>query len=373
MKKVILKILFFFLLMGLSAPFASGQVLEDYKSDWEEGGIKSWFSDNDRLIVELDLVSFPMGFISFEFPAQSVVFLGDKLWFFSEKDTIFSEKVSQLKSQFNVEKANLIVFKRGIQMGDSKIQKVLQPAELNSDQVLKAELIRNRDFQRQEIRDFFVFAVLLVLFGIALYKLAYPYLFAVMIRPLSLIYAEDFSESGSLQKFFSFDVLFYVVVVNMLTSLAGVLGLLFFKFEWLKTRFTLDFNSMFQLWLAVAGILLMLTILKFIGIRVVAYLFDLEKLEFPHFFYLLRLVAITSAFFVLVSAFFLMNEFSGMKNALSFSFSAFFWIYIAGVVGLFLIMMNRLSFKKYHLFAYLCIAELVPFLVISKWIMVVGQ
>jgi hypothetical protein len=68
-----------------------------------------------------------------------------------------------------------------------------------------------------------------------------------------------------------------------------------------------------------------------------------------------------------------MNEFSAMKNALSFSFSTFFWIYILGVAGLFLIMMNRLSFKKYHLFAYLCIAELVPFLILSKWIMLVGQ
>lgn len=373
MKKVILQNIFLIALIGFTALNANGQVLEDYTSNWEEGGRKTWFSDNDRLSVELDLVYFPMGYISFQFPAQSVVFLGEKLWFFSEKDTSFSERVSQLRSRFNVEKANLIVFKRGIKMGDSKIQKVLQPAELYSEESKKADLINKREFQRQEIRDFFVFAVLLVLFGIALYKLAYPYLFAFMIRPLSLINAEDFSDSGSLQKFFSFDVLFYVVVVNMLTSLAGVLGLIFFKYEWLKTRFVLDFNSMFQLWLGVAGILLILTILKFIGIKVVAYLFELEKLEFPHFFYLLRLVAITSAFFVLVSTFFLINEFSEMKNALSFSFSAFFWIYIAGVAGLFLIMMKRLSFKKYHLFAYLCIAEFVPFLVLSKWIMLVGQ
>jgi len=373
MKKVILQIILFFAAMVFPTLFVCAQVLEDYKSDWKEGGKKTWFSDNDRLIVELDLMSFPMGYVSFEIPAQSVVFLGDKLWFFSEKDTIFSKKVSELRSQFKVEKGNLIVFKRGIQMGDPKIQKVLQPSDLNSAVSIKSDFIKKRDFQRQEIRDFFGFSVLLVLVGIALYKLAYPYLFAVMVRPLSLINAEDFSDSGSLQKFFSFDVLFYVLVVNMLTSLGGVLGLIFFKNEWLETRFTLDFNSMFQLWLAVSGILLVLTILKFIGIKIVAYLFDLEKLEFPHFFYLLRLVAITSAFFILVSTFFLMNEFSAMKNALSFSFSTFFWIYILGVAGLFLIMMNRLSFKKYHLFAYLCIAELVPFLVLSKWIMLVGQ
>jgi hypothetical protein len=50
--------------------------------------------------------------------------------------------------------------------------------------------------------------------------------------------------------------------------------------------------------------------------------------------------------------------------------SGFFWFYLLGVVGLFFIMMNRLSFKKYHLFTYLCIAELVPFLILAKWISV---
>lgn len=373
MKKVILQLAFLLSLMVFSSLPAAAQVLEDYSTAWEEGGKKTWISDNDRLSVELDLAAFPLAYVSFEIPAQSVVFLGEKLWFFSEKDTVFSEKVSSLSQQFKVDKAQLIVFKRGIKLGESKIQKVLIPGEISPSVVIKADSILKRDFQRQEIRDFFIFAVLLVLFGIALYKVAYPYLFEVMVRPLSLINAEDFSDSGSLQKFFSSDVLFYVIVVNMLTSLGGVLGLIFFKYDWLSSRFPIAFDSMFLLWLTVAGILLILTILKFIGIRIVAYLFDLEKLEFPHFFYLLRLVAITSTLFVMVSAFFLMNEFSGMKSALSLSFSAFFWIYIGGVAGLFLIMMNRLSFKKYHLFAYLCIAELVPFLVLSKWIMVVGQ
>lgn len=373
MKTVILQLAFLLSLMVLPNLPSAAQVLEDYNSSWEEGGRKSWISDNDRLSVELDLVSFPLAYLSFEIPAQSVVFLGEKLWFFSEKDTVFFENVNELSQQFKLDTAKFIVFKRGIKLGESKIQKVLIPAEISSSIGNNVDSFYTRDFQRQEIRDFFIFAVLLVLFGIALYKAAYPYLFEVMVRPLSLINAEDFSDSGSLQKFFSSDVLFYVIVVNMLTSLGGVLGLIFFKYEWLSSRFPIAFDSMFLLWLTVAGILLLLTVLKFIGIRVVAYLFDLEKLEFPHFFYLLRLVAITSALFVLVSAFFLMNEFSGMKSALSLSFSAFFWIYIAGVAGLFLIMMNRLSFKKYHLFAYLCIAELVPFLILSKWIMVVGQ
>jgi len=188
-----------------------------------------------------------------------------------------------------------------------------------------------------------------------------------------LILAEDFSESGSLQKFFTFDVLSYLLVVNMLTSLGGVLGLVFLKHDWLAARLDLEFESLILLWLLIALVLLGMTILKFIGVRLAAYLFDLDKLEFSHFFYLLRLVTITSAFFVLISFYFIIHDFLFLKDVLAISFSVFFWIYVLGIAGLFLIMMNRLSFKKYHLFAYLCIAELVPFLILSKWIMDIGQ
>jgi hypothetical protein len=373
MKKLIFHLFYSFLLLGFAIQIAEAQVLEDYTNKWEEGGNKTWLSDNDRLKVKLDLNSFPMAYMSFEIPEQSVVFVGEKLWFFSERDTVFSEKVQDLQYFFNLEKADLIVFKRGIKLGESKVQKGLKPILYKPSSLIQTDLNKKRDFQRQEIRDFFIIGLVTILFGIALYKMAYPYLFEVMVRPLSLINAEDFSDSGSLQKFFSFDVLSYVALVNMLTSLGGVLGLIFFKYEWLNARFSIEFKTMFFLWLLVAGIMTVLTILKFAGIRMVAYLFDLQKLEFPHFFYLLRLVAFASAFLVLVSTHFLMNEFSSVKGALSLSFTTFFWVYIAGLAGLFLKMMSRLSFKKYHLFAYLCIAELVPFLILSKWIMVLGE
>ncbi len=126
-------------------------------------------------------------------------------------------------------------------------------------------------------------------------------------------------------------------------------------------------------WLVGGLALLILTILKFVGIKIIAYLFDLGRLEFPHFFYLLRLVVIGSFSLILISAFIMMNEFSMLRNAIELSFTGFFWVYIAGIIGLFLIMMNRLGFKKYHLFTYLCIAELVPFLILAKMVMVLGQ
>ncbi|MCZ8134640.1 MAG: DUF4271 domain-containing protein, partial [Algoriphagus sp.] len=101
--------------------------------------------------------------------------------------------------------------------------------------------------------------------------------------------------------------------------------------------------------------------------------FDMGKSDFAHFFYLLRLIVFGFAIVILISLFFVINDYSSLKTVFGILIQAFFWFYIIGVMGLFVIMMNRLSFKKYHLFTYLCIAEIVPFLILSKWMMVLGQ
>jgi hypothetical protein len=194
-----------------------------------------------------------------------------------------------------------------------------------------------------------------------------------MIKPISLLNAEDFSESGSLQKFFSLDILFYVFLVNMLLSLMMVTSLVVFRQEWLEARLSLNFNTLTALWIGGAFSLLLLTIFKFTTIKMLSYLFDMGKLEFSHFFYLLRLIVIATISLIIVSAFFLLNDFSMIKVALELSFTGFFWIYVVGILGLFLIMANRLGFKKYHLFTYLCIAELVPFLILAKLVLDLGH
>lgn len=353
---------------------AESQVLQDYKNAWSKGSKETWISPNDRLVLNLDLNTFPLANISFSFPEKSVVFIGKKLWVYAEKDTTFLKSITDLSNEFGMAEVELIVFKKGIALGDASIQKILKSSSSSENTNVPNELIgKERKFDRQDLRDFFFVAVFVILFILAIYKVAYPYLFSAMIRPESLLTAEDFSDSGSLQKFFSLDVLFYILLVNLMTSLVAVLGLFFYKQEWLITWIGKDFNSLMIFWVLGAVAFLIVTILKFIGIRIVAYLFDLGKLEFAHFFYLLRLVVLAIAGLVLVIAFYLVNEFSSAKDAIGYSLLAFFWFYIAGVLSLFLIMMNRLSFKKYHLFTYLCIAELVPFLIMAKLVMVLGQ
>ncbi|MCE7056629.1 DUF4271 domain-containing protein [Algoriphagus sp. AGSA1] len=372
MKTPITKIFLLFVLLFALMGQAFTQVLEDYSLKWEEGERETWFSSNDRLLLELDLQTFPLAYLSFDFPDHSVVFVGDKLWFFTDQDTAFKMKVEDFKKEFSGDQPHLTVFKNGISLGDATAKKVLSPASTPERVGNDGVSIVARDFDRQDMRDFFVVALLICLLFIALYKLAYPFIFEMMIKPVSLLNAEDFSESGSLQKFFSADILFYLFIVNLLLSLEMVTGLVVFRQEWLEARIELAFTSMMLIWAVGAFLLLILTVLKFTAIRVLSYLFDLGKLEFAHFFYLLRLVVITTMGLIFISAFYLLNGFSLLKTALELSFAGFFWIYILGIVGLFVIMVNRLGFKKYHLFTYLCIAELVPFLILAKLVLDLG-
>jgi hypothetical protein len=368
------RIFFLFLILGFSfLSKGKAQVLENYSDQWEASGRETWFDSNDRLLLRLDLNSFPNSFISFQFPEESVAFLGEKLWFFTKEDTAFIASLKSIKAISDSSKITLTLFKSGISLEDVSAKKLIQPINVQSGiQVAEAELQKRDGGTRQQIRDFFIFALLLILLFVTLYKMAYPFIFSMMTRPISLLNAEDFSDSGSLQKFFSFDILVFVLIVNLMSSLGLILGAVLFKMDWLESRVDITFQNLLIGWLIGALILLILTIIKFTAIRIIAYLFELKKIEFPHFFYLLRLVMIAITGLILISSYFLMNDFDFAKSAVGISFSTFFWFYIIGVLVLFFIMMNRLSFKKYHLFTYLCIAELVPFLIIAKWVMILG-
>lgn len=370
MKQLVRLVIILTCLLGI-AQHGHSQVLEDYSQQWEVGTPETWVSSNDRLILNVDLETFPLSYLSFDFPAQSVIFVGEELWFSTQQDSAFSLKTEELRRELNEDTVQLTVIKQGLEIGDAKVQKTVGPvtATIDIDAAGKSTLLK---YSRQLIRDFFSVGLILCMLMLAIYKLAYPFIFEMMVKPISLLNAEDFSESGSLRKFFSMDILWYVFLVNMLLSLAGMIGLVFFRYDWLTSRISLGFWPLMGIWLLGALALLALTILKFTAIKVLAYLFDLGRLEFSHFFYLLRLILITTIGLLLFSAFFLFNKFYLVNQMLHLSFVGLFWVYLAGIFALFLIMVNRLGFKKYHLFTYLCIAELVPFLILAKWAMVIG-
>jgi hypothetical protein len=195
----------------------------------------------------------------------------------------------------------------------------------------------------------------------------------VLLQPLSVIKAEDFSESGGLQKVFSLDILFFLLLVSMMLAQSLLTGIVLFRPDWLEIGDGLTALSLMYYWVLASLFLLVLTIVKFSAIKLTSYLFDLGKSEFAHFFYLLRLITFGFAFVLVITTFFTINDFFELKLVFTQLMKGVFWVYLLGVLGLFLIMMNKLNFKKYHLFTYLCIAEIVPFLVLTKWILVLAQ
>ena len=352
---------------------ANAQILENYDGLWRSAREESWLGSNNQLELKVDLQSFPESELRIKLPAKSTVFIDGKLWQLTLGDTLFFRSVKEFRKEFGKDSVDVTVVSPNLGPRKTSIKKVL--GRNNLDETLigpegNPVVVR---FVPQPVKDFYFTALFIILFFIAFYKLAYPYLLAMMLQPLSVISAEDFSDSGNLQKFFSFDVIFYVLIVAMMISQGAVTGLVVFRKDWLDTWVGLDYSSLLLIWLVGAFGVLLFTIVKFIGIRLLSYLFDLGKSEFSHFFYLLRLIVFGSSAVLLVGAYFVSNNFSGLERAFSILFSGFFWFYIIGVLGLFLIMMSRLSFKKYHLFTYLCIAELVPFLILAKWIMALGQ
>jgi hypothetical protein len=363
-------LLFFLVFLSLGA---KAQVLENYDGLWKSAREESWLGSNNQIELKVDLVDFPESELQIKLPSKSTVFIEGKLWRLTSGDTVFFRSLREIQSEFGQDTVTFTVVSPNLGPGRTSIKKVLGRSNLDETVLRSDQSSVSGRFVPQPVKDFYFTALFIILFFLAIYKLAYPYLLAMMLQPLSVINAEDFSDSGNLQKFFSFDVIFYILIVAMMISQGAVSSLVVFRREWLDTWIGLDYSSLLAIWLGGAFCILALTIVKFIAIKLISYLFDLGKAEFSHFFYLLRLIVFGSAVVLLVGAYFVSNHFSGLESALSLVLSGFFWFYIFGVLGLFLIMMSRLSFKKYHLFTYLCIAELVPFLILAKWIMALGQ
>lgn len=371
MMKKILSLAFSAFLLG-SPAVMYGQTLEDFNDRWEYGGIGTWFDSHDRISQELDLKTFPKANLYLEVPEETVVFAGEKLWFYTDSDTVVIREVEAVNQELGMEKIQLTLFKEGIRPDRVYLAKIIGAELQRISEKSSFEGVEVRSQDRQKVRDFFVISLLVILILTAVFKMAYPYIFGLMLQPRGLLSDEDFSDVGSLQKFFSLDVVMYVFIVNLLLSLLTITSFLFFRPDVMEQIQQHVSASLYVIWVIGGFFFLVLTVLKFLGIRLVAFLFDLGRMEYAHFFYLLRLIVWSGMIVMLVIAYSLLNSFYHMEFVLGSTLNGFFWFYLLGVSVLFFMMMNRLSFKKYHLFTYLCIAELVPFLVFSKWIMGLG-
>ncbi|RZS95038.1 DUF4271 domain-containing protein [Cecembia calidifontis] len=364
--------LIFFLLMFSLNHVLQAQVLENYQSNILYTKNKSIFNKYHSAQLEVNLQDFPASSLFFEIPQGSTVFLEGKLWVFAERDTVITVALSQLKETF-------------VPADPSKVKVAVlnDDASLEGFHVLKGyfgersqDILESSpsvfDWEQRKVDDFddfFILATIILLFLVSIFKVVFPNVLDLIIRPQTVISADDFSESGSIQKFFTLDVLFYIFMVNLGISL---LVLLYVHIAGVSVFLDLgnsDINNLFLIWFLLSIGLAILSVFKFLFLKVMVYLFDLSKFDFAHFFYLLRIISISVLGMLILSIFFFFNNHSVLVNFFQIALKSFFWVYLFGVFFMFLIMVNRVPFKNYHLFAYICSAELIPFLIIAKLVM----
>lgn len=354
----------------IQAPLTA-QVIDNYDRELEYVKQSGWFQTSEIVKVELDLENFAESDFLIEVPAGATTFLGQVLWFYSQSDTVFQISTKELKSKINTNDLSSIdfsVLKKGIMTSEVSVKKgyfdqgeKLQTVEGNSEQNFE---VRKTD----NFYDFFFLSLFGIFFLIAIYKVIYPLVLNYIINPQGIFSAEDFSESNSIQKFFSLDIIFYIIIVNLLLALVAMVGVREVGFDNLNRFVQGGVNELFLYWLFATLILFGLTMAKFLFIKFMSIIYELGKNEFSHFFYLLRVVSVLAVLFAIVISYFALNSPEVLGNVVKIASLAVFWIYLLGVGLLMFIMMNRVAFNNYHLFAYICTAELVPFLIISKLI-----
>lgn len=349
--------------------FTWGQVFENYDDQITIEEKNGWYSSPSLAKVTVDLDEFPLADIGITVPGGASVFVDGAMWFLAARDTNFTIPSKLLKERFssNQQFREIAVYKEGIQKENVSIHKGLfEEISQTTPDLTNNEAENLRETHVME--EFFFIAVFIVFFLLSLFKLIYPLVLTFIIHPKLVFSSEDFSESNSLTKFFSEEILFFLLIFNMLLMLLIMSSAYFLDLGGMGHWLLSDLNHLFFIWIAGTGILLLISLLKFIWLKLAAAIFGITKFEFIHFFYMLRIASILLIAIYGILIISLSNNSMVVKGVVNYLLMGFFLIYILGAFILFFIMTKKVSFKKYHLFSYLCTAELVPFLVLSKLI-----
>ena len=354
---------FVFVLVLYSA--SQGQVFVNYDEaiSIDEGG--DWRFVPELARVTIDVEEFPLAEMAIALPADAALFVDEIFWTHTKQDSSFRVSLEEVRRSFpdTSRLRNLVIYKKGIRVEDVSVKKGLfrmhSPWEVAPEAFSTARV-------KSPIVDFFFVLVLTSFFMIALFKMIYPTVLSFILHPVLVFSTEDFSESNS--RLFTAEVLFFLVIFNMLLMGVIMISASFLEVPILEELIDVGLNQLFSVWLLGTGVLVLVSLFKFLWLKVSALIFGISKIEFIHFFYMLRVASIIliGMYVVLVLCF--ANDISSMMATISYLLKGFFALYILGVIMLFFMMVSHVSLKNYHLFSYLCTAELVPFLVLSKLI-----
>ncbi|WP_332911693.1 hypothetical protein [Algoriphagus boritolerans] len=152
------------------------QVLENYDGQWESAKEESWLGSNNQIELKLNLNSFPKSALQIRLPAESTVFIDQKLWLLSTLDTVIYRGVEELRSEFEKDTVTFTLVSPNLSKMYGSVKKVVGADLQNELAQPSGEILSGQRFVLQPVKDFFFTGLVLILFFMALYKMAYPYM-----------------------------------------------------------------------------------------------------------------------------------------------------------------------------------------------------
>jgi hypothetical protein len=347
------------------------QILENFNQELKVTSRGTLFKTSEKLTVFIPLLSFPLSHLQVKVPEGSAVFLSGVLWDLSISDTVYQVPMEDVRALVDGEfdQIELAIYKPEIQLGQVSVQKVnLQPGEMAEVPVFE---VREEFSKRHsdDFKEFFFISLLIILLLMAIFRVIHPSVFSIFLNPRFLVTAEEFTDTSTTSRFFSSALLFYLLVVNLVLMLIAISGIYLLPVD--MTNFKLDnnLNGLFFIWLFGTVLGTIAILFKYVWLKVLSFIFSIPKFEIPHFLYMLRAMSLGLLFILVSLVLGVANESANLLPFTGLLLKGFFVFYLVAVTMLWILMTNKLTLKNYHLFSYICTAELIPFLMITKLLM----
>lgn len=347
------------------------QVLENFNQELKVTTRGTLLKINEKLSVLIPLNSFPLSHLQVKVPEGSAVFFDGVLWDLSVSDTVYHLPMAEVQRMVTEreERVELVVFKPDIEPSQVSVQKInIQSGDAVRVPAfeMKEEFIKRA---KDDFREFFFLSVLIILLLVAVFRIIHPTVFSIFLNPRFLVTAEEISDTSTSSRFFSSALLFYLLVVNLVLMLIVISSIYLLEVDLGSFELAGDLNGLFFLWLLGTVIGTFVIFVKYLWLKIMSYIFSILKFEIPHFLYMLRAVSLGLLFILVLLVFGIANESGSLTDLTSLLIKGYFIYYLAATSMLWILMTNKLTLKNYHLFSYICTAELIPFLVITKLLM----
>src|SRR5690606_33404531 len=274
--------------------------------------------------------------------AHSSLFIDKIMWFYTRNDTSFSVPLQDLATRFPSPKStrDIVVYKKGLQKDEISIKKGM--FDKHFENIRLVEQPEPNERVKPVMERFFVVAALITFSFIALYKVIYPLVITFMIRPVSAFSTEDYYESNSLTKFFSEEILIFLLIFNMLLMLLIMVIAFYLDLGGFQGFLTGDMNHLYFVWLSGTGVLLGISWVRFVWLKLLVFIIVFNRFEFSNFFFILIIVSVILVFTFILVFISVINNFQFMDLLSQYLLSSFLLVYLFGMPVLFFIIAKKL-------------------------------